>query len=179
MIKSYLGNHPTFGAEVFVAETAMIIGAVTAGMQSSFWYNCVVRGDIEKIEIGDRTNIQDGCVLHVSSANVGGRDRPLILGNDITVGHNATLHACVIENRCIIGMNACILDGVVVGEDSIVAAHSLLPPGKVYPNRSMIMGSPAKVVRTLTDEELELIAKNANAYVAYAKHYLAMQNEGQ
>lgn len=147
---------PLLGESVYISESADVIGEVIIGDHANIWFGCVLRGDINKIEIGAQTNIQDQSVLHVV------KDIPCIVGKQVTVGHKATLHACEIGDNCLIGMDATILDGAKIGAGSVVAAGSVVPPGKTYPPGVLIMGSPAKVVRDLTKEELE----------KYGKHYL-------
>lgn len=149
-------NAPLLGAGVYISESADVIGRVFLGDDTSVWFNCVVRGDINDIKIGARTNVQDLSVLHVVEK------LPLIIGNEVTVGHKVTLHACEIGDNCLIGMGAIVLDGVTIGEGSVVAAGSVCPPGKSYPAKSLIMGSPAKVVRELKPEEVN----------QYSNHYL-------
>ena len=145
---SFEGKEPTLGEGVFIAPGAVVLGVVTIGRDSSIFYNSVVRGDVNSIVIGSGTNIQDNCTLHVSDAC------SLEVGSGVTVGHNAIVHACKVGDNSMIAIGAIVLDGAVIGENSLVAAGSLVPPGKVYPPGSMIMGSPAKVVRELSAEDI-------------------------
>lgn len=154
-----LGNlSPQIEENVFLAPSADIIGDVSIGARASIWFGVVARADINKIIIGEDTNIQDGTIIHVVHA------LPTIIGRGVTVGHKATLHACTIEDHCLIGMDAVILDGALIREGSVVAAGSVVPPGKEYPANSLIMGSPAKVVRELSEEEKK---KYRNHYLNY------------
>ena len=151
---------------VFIARGAFVFGQVQIGTDSSVFYNSVVRGDVNSITIGADTNIQDNCTLHVSDTDC------LVVGNGVTVGHNAVVHACHVEDNVLIGIGAIVLDGAIIAKDSIVAAGSLVPPGKTYPPGSMIMGSPAKVTRKLTTEEKENIKKTAQGYITLKNKYL-------
>lgn len=166
LIKPYKGIHPKIHPTVFVVETAVIIGDVEIGEYSSIWFNAVVRGDVHYIRIGDRTNIQDLCMLHVTKET-----HPLILGSDITVGHSVTLHGCTIKDRCLIGMGATILDGAVVGEDCIIGAGALVTEGAVIPPGTLAVGMPAKPKRDLTEKELARIRQSAQNYIDYARTY--------
>ncbi len=173
MIISYSEKQPRIHESAFVAETAVIIGDVEIGHQASIWFGSILRGDVNYIRIGDRTNIQDGTVVHVSSET-----HPTVLENDITVGHRVTLHGCYVETGCLIGIGAILLDGVTVGRNSLVAAGSLLTPGSVIPPRSMVMGSPAKVTRELTDDEVASIGRNVASYVELSAKYKAVRRAG-
>jgi len=166
LIKPYKGIHPKIHPTVFVVETAVIIGDVEIGEYSSIWFNAVVRGDVHYIRIGDRTNIQDLCMLHVTKET-----HPLILGNDITVGHSVTLHGCTIKDRCLIGMGTTILDGAVVGEDCIIGAGALVTEGAVIPPGTLAIGMPAKPKRDLTEKEIARIRQSAQNYIDYARTY--------
>jgi carbonic anhydrase/acetyltransferase-like protein (isoleucine patch superfamily) len=173
MIRDYKGILPKIHPSVFVEETAQVIGDVEIGENSSVWFHAVIRGDVHYIRIGKRTNIQDGSLLHVTRVKW-----PLILGNEITIGHGVTLHGCVIKDRCLIGMKAVLLDGVQVGEESIVGAGALVTEGMVIPPRSLALGLPARVVRPLTDEEVAKIRQSAENYVLLAKDYLNSTRPG-
>lgn len=166
LIKPYKGIHPKIHPTVFIVESAVIIGDVEIGEYSSIWFNAVVRGDVHYIRIGDRTNIQDLCMLHVTKDT-----HPLILGNDITVGHSVTLHGCTIKDRCLIGMGTTILDGAVVGEDCIIGAGALVTEGAVIPPGTLAIGMPAKPKRDLTEKEIARIRQSAQNYIDYARTY--------
>lgn len=166
MIKSYKDKQPQIEATAFVAENATIIGDVTIGAEASVWFNATVRGDVNSVRIGARTNIQDGSVIHVSRNTYS-----TTLEDEVTVGHNATLHGCYIERGCLIGIGAIILDGVRIGAHSIVAAGSLVTPKTMIAPRSFVVGSPAKVKRQLTDEEVANLERYWRNYVQYTKEY--------
>lgn len=148
---------------VFVAWNAHVAGDVEIGADSSVWYSTTVRGDSAEICIGERTNIQDGAVVHVDT------DVPCLIGNDVTVGHGAILHGCTVEDGCTVGMGAIVLNGVRIGKDSMVGSGALVTQRKEFPPRSVIMGVPAKSVRTLNDDEVSDMRKNAAHYVELAK----------
>jgi carbonic anhydrase/acetyltransferase-like protein (isoleucine patch superfamily) len=168
MILPYNGHRPEIAASAYIADSADLIGDVAVGADSSVWFRCVLRGDVNYIRIGARSNVQDGSVLHVMKDT-----HPLVLGDDVTVGHNVTLHGCTIESRCLIGMGAIILNGARIGPDSIVAAGALVSQNTVVPPRSLFMGSPAEFRRHLTDRDLDVIRRYAGHYVAYKDSYLA------
>lgn len=172
MLKSFRGKAPQIHETVFIAEDATIIGDVNIGAGSSVWYNSVVRGDVNYIRIGERTNIQDGSIIHVTTAIF-----PTVLENEITVGHRATLHGCHVESNCLIGIGAIVLDGVRVGANSLVAAGSLVTPNMQIPPRSMVMGSPAEVKRELTNEEVENLQHFWRTYIELSKVYLTTEVE--
>ena len=168
MILPYNGRRPEIPATAYVADSADLIGDVTLGDDASVWFRAVLRGDVHSIRVGARSNVQDGAVLH------GMKDKyPVILGDEVTVGHNVTLHGCAIENLCLIGMGAIILNNVRVGEGSIIAAGSLLTEGTVVPPRSLFLGAPAKLHLQLTDDDLAVIRRYATNYVGYKDAYLA------
>ncbi len=166
MLIPYKGIMPKVHPTVFIEDSARVIGDVEIGEHSSVWFNAVVRGDVHYIRIGDRTNIQDNSTLHVTKDVY-----PLIIGSDITVGHNVTLHGCVVKDRCLIGMGAIVLDNAEIGADSIVGAGALVKEGMKVPPGSLVVGVPAKVVRQTTDEEKARIRHSALNYIAYAKDY--------
>lgn len=168
IIRSYRGIEPKIHETAFVAENAAVIGDVVIGEESSVWYSAVVRGDVNYVRIGDRTNIQDGAVIHVSRTDF---DGPTVIGDEVTIGHAAVIHGCRIERGALIGMNATVLDGAVIGESSLVAAGSLVPPGTVIPPRSLVMGSPAKVRRQLTDTEVADLNGFWKSYVEILPDY--------
>ena len=166
MIRSFGGVHPQIHESAFVEESAQVIGDVHIGEESSIWFNSVIRGDIYYIRLGNRTNIQDNSVIHVRDGS-----HATIIEDEVTVGHNVTLHGCYVERGSLIGIGSIILDDVRIGSHSIVAAGALVSPGTVVPPRSLVMGFPAKVKRTLTDEEvagLDVFWKN---YVRYTLMY--------
>lgn len=165
-ILPYKGVYPKLHKTVFTVESAIIIGDVEIGEHSGVWFNAVIRGDVNYIRIGHRTNIQDLCMLHVTKDT-----HPLILGNDITVGHSVTLHGCTIKDRCLIGMGATILDGAVVGEDCIIGAGALVTEGSVIPPGTLAIGCPAKPKRGITDAERTRIKQSAQNYIDYAHNY--------
>jgi gamma-carbonic anhydrase len=173
MIRGYLGKVPKIGEGVFIAETAQIIGDVEIGDHSSIWFNTVVRGDVFYIRIGKCSNIQDSCVLHVT------RDRfATVVGDYVTVAHGVILHGCTIESHCLIGMGAIVMDQVVVGEGSIVGAGALLTMGLQVPPKSLVLGSPAKVVRELSLTEVQGIDRYAQNYLMYKENYLKDRKPG-
>lgn len=155
------------GDKVFIADNAVVIGDVKLGDDSSVWYNVVLRGDVDRIEIGKCSNVQDGTVIHVSKDKY-----PTILKDYVTVGHNATLHGCTIESNVLIGIGAVVLDNTTIGENSIVAAGSLVPPNKTFESGSLIMGNPAKVVKKLSEDDIKGIRDYADRYVMYKNVYL-------
>jgi len=173
MIKSFNNILPLIAPDTFIAETAVIIGDVHIGSQSSIWYNVVIRGDVNSIRIGRRTNIQDLSTLHVTGRK--GEIRPgfhLVIGDDVTIGHNATLHGCTIENQAFIGMNATVMDGVIIGSGAMVAAGSLVTEGTLIPSGTLWMGSPARFKRTLTADDKTKSLEHALSYVNLAAIYL-------
>ena len=166
MIKAFQNQHPRIHETAYVAENALIIGDVEIGEHSSIWFGSIIRGDVNYIRIGARTNIQDASVIHVSS-----KTHPTILEDEITVGHRVTLHGCYIETGCLIGIGSIILDGARVGRNSLVAAGSLITPNTQIPPGSLVIGSPAKVKRPLTDEELADLPRFWQSYVALLSEY--------
>jgi carbonic anhydrase/acetyltransferase-like protein (isoleucine patch superfamily) len=167
MLRPYRGTMPTVHATAYIDESAQVIGDVVIGASSSLWMLVVVRGDVHRIRIGKRTNLQDGTIVHVM------RDtHPTHIGDDVTIGHGAIVHGCTIEDRCLIGMGAVLLNGATVGHDSIIAAGTLLVEGAQIPPRSLVMGSPGKVRRPLTDAEVASILDYANRYVGYRLDYM-------
>ena len=168
MLLSYNGKTPQIGARAFIAESADLIGDVAIGEDASVWFRAVLRGDVHFIRVGARSNVQDGSVLHGMK-----EQHPVILGDDVTVGHNVTLHGCTIENLCLIGMGSIILNGARIGEGSIIAAGSLVPEGTVVPPRSLFMGAPAQFRRHLSDDDLKIIRRYSQNYLSYKDSYLA------
>ena len=168
MILRYQNFFPALGSRVFIAHDADVIGQVTLGEDASVFFQCVLRGDINFIEIGARTNIQDHTVIHLAS------NMPTLIGADVSVGHRCILHACTVHDRVLVGMGSILMDGAVVGENSIVGAGSLLSRGKIFPPGSLILGNPARVLRPLTEEEKSGIAELARKYVGVKNEYLAL-----
>lgn len=154
------------GKTIFIAKSADIVGKVKLGNFISVWFQAVIRGDVDSITIGDRTNIQDGTVVHVAAGY------PTVIGEGVSIGHNAIIHGCEIGDNVLIGMGAIILNGAKIGDNSIVGAGSLVTQGKVFPPNSLIMGSPAKVARALKPEEIQAIRDNAEEYLDTMKGYL-------
>jgi len=175
MILPYRDYQPLVGKGGWVAPSATLIGDVVLGEDVSLWFGTIVRGDVHRIRIGARTNIQDLSVVHITQHEGGERvdqdGHPTIIGCDVTVGHRAILHGCTVEDLCLIGMGAIILDGAVIGRESIVGAGSVVPPGKQYPPRSLIMGTPAKVVREVSDAQLLEMQASWKRYVALKNEY--------
>jgi carbonic anhydrase/acetyltransferase-like protein (isoleucine patch superfamily) len=167
VIRTFKDRTPAVDPSAYIDESAQVIGDVVIGAESSVWMNVVIRGDVNRIRIGARSNIQDLTMVHVM------RDtHPTTIGDEVTVGHSAVIHGCTIEDRVLVGMAAVLLNGVRVGHDSIVAAGSLLPEGMEVPPRSLVMGRPARVKRTLSDEEVATIRWYAENYVAYRLDYM-------
>jgi gamma-carbonic anhydrase len=165
-IRAYKGKWPQIAASAYIDPAAVIIGDVIIGAYSSVWPLTVVRGDVHYIRIGNRTNIQDGCVLHVMKDQY-----PLVLGDQVTVGHAVTLHGCTIEVRVLIGMGCTILNGAVIGSNCIIAAGTLITERTVIPSGSLVIGSPGKVRRELTAADVESIGKYAERYAGYSEIY--------
>jgi gamma-carbonic anhydrase len=168
MLRPYRNIVPTIDPSAYVDESAQVIGDVVIGAESSVWLNAVVRGDVNYIRLGRQSNLQDGVIVHVNHEP----SYPTIVGDLVTVGHGAILHGCVIEDRCLIGMGAVLLNGSRIGSDSIVAAGTLVTERTVVPARSLVMGSPGRVTRMLTDGELALILEGAANYVRYRLDYM-------
>jgi len=162
----YLKKSPIISPKAFIASNAIIKGDVEIQDDSGIWYNCAMRGDVNYISIGKRTNIQDGSVIHVTR-----KTAPTIIGNDVTVGHMALLHGCVLKDCSFVGMKSCVMDGAVVEEYAMLAAGAVLTPNKVIPTGELWSGTPAKFFRKLSEEEMEFIQTSADNYVALAKEY--------
>ena len=167
MIAVHRGNKPCLGEAVFIAENAMVVGRVSLADEVSVWYGCVLRGDVGEIEVGARTNIQDLTVVHMQSESA---DRVRI-GNDVSIGHRCILHGCTIGDAALIGMGAIILDGAEIGEGAIVGAGAVVPPGKKIHPGAFALGAPARVLRAVTDDEREGMAKTVVGYVMLARTY--------
>ncbi len=168
-LEQFLRRKPTLGSGVYIARGAVVLGDVTLGENSSVWYNAVLRGDINKIVVGHHSNIQDNAVLHLAD------DLPCVVGNWVTVGHSAIVHACTVADECLIGMGATVLDGAEIGEQSIIGANALVTQYAKIPPGSLVMGSPGKVVRTMGAEERAMLRGWAEKYVANAAYCLANQ----
>lgn len=168
MLRPYRGTSPRVDPTAFVDASAQVIGDVEIGEESSVWMCAVMRGDVHSIRVGRRTNIQDGSIVHAMSGTY-----PTRVGDNVTIGHAAVIHGCIIEDQCLIGMGAILLNGVHVGSGSIVAAGTLLVEGQKVPPRSLVMGSPGKVKRLLTQSEIADIQRYADVYVGYRLDYMA------
>ncbi|WCK52410.1 gamma carbonic anhydrase family protein [Aneurinibacillus sp. Ricciae_BoGa-3] len=166
MLCKYNGHYPKVDDSVYIAPGAKLIGNVAIGSQSSIWFNCVLRGDNAPITIGDKTNIQDGTICHVDEGV------PLTVGDEVTVGHQVILHGCTIGKGALIGMGSIIMNQADIGEYALVAAGSLVPEGKKVPPYTLVMGSPAKVIRKLTEEDVERMKQGSQHYVANGKKFL-------
>lgn len=172
-IRPYLDHRPVIGERVYVDPAAAVIGEVRIGDDSSIWPFAALRGDVNHIDIGARTSVQDGSVLHVTHKRAELPDGwPLIVGDDVTVGHKVTLHGCTLGNRIIVGIGTIILDGVTVEDDVMIGAGTLVPPGKTLASGYLYLGSPAKPVRPLTEEEIAYLPYSAAHYVKVKDHYL-------
>jgi carbonic anhydrase/acetyltransferase-like protein (isoleucine patch superfamily) len=166
MLRPYRGQVPRVHPSAFIDDSAQVIGDVEIGEESSVWMCVVIRGDVNRIRIGRRSNVQDGTIVHVMKDT-----HPTVIGDNVTIGHGAVVHGCTIEDRCLVGMGAILLNGVTVGSGSIVAAGTLLPEGMQVPPRSLVMGRPGKVRRTLSDADLDEIQMYADRYVGYRLDY--------
>ncbi|MGV3002817.1 gamma carbonic anhydrase family protein [Vibrio sp.] len=172
-IRSYKGISPLIGENVYIDESSILIGEIQIGNDSSIWPLVAARGDVNHIHIGERTNIQDGSVLHVTHKSVDNPDGfPLIIGNDVTIGHKVMLHGCTIHDRVLVGMGAIILDGAIIDSDVMIGAGSLVPPGKRLESGYLYVGSPVKQARPLKDEEAAFLFKSADNYVINKNDYL-------
>lgn len=168
ILRPFGGTTPVVHASAFVAPGAVVLGDVEIGERSSIWFGCVLRGDVNRIRIGSRTNVQDLTTIHVTS-----KTHPTVIGDEVTIGHRVVLHGCSVMDRCLIGIGSVVLDGAVVGPESVIGAGALVPPGMVVPPRTLVMGAPAKVKRDLSVEELEALRRSAENYVEYAARYAA------
>jgi carbonic anhydrase/acetyltransferase-like protein (isoleucine patch superfamily) len=176
-MRAYQDHYPQLATGVYIDEQAVVIGAVTLEEEVSIWPCAVVRGDVNHIHIGARTNIQDGSVLHVSHHSPFGEGFPLLIGKDVTVGHNATLHACTIEDEVLIGMNATILDGALIPKHCIIGANALVPPRKKLLSGWLYMGIPAQAVRQLNEQDLAFFTYSSQHYVRLKNQYLLQQTQ--
>ncbi|MBC8311792.1 MAG: gamma carbonic anhydrase family protein [Candidatus Marinimicrobia bacterium] len=170
MIKKFRGKSPIIPESCYISESVDLIGDVTLGEDVSLWFGTVVRGDMHFITIGNRSNIQDNSVIHVTTDI-----SPTRIGDEVTVGHKAIIHGATIKDRCLIGMGSIIMDDAVVGEGSIVGAGAVVPPNMIIPPRSLVVGLPAKIVRQTTDEELEMIIERTQHYIDFSQEY---KNQG-
>lgn len=166
MLKSFRGIIPEVHETAFVEESAQIIGNVKIGAHSSVWFNAVIRGDVNAIRIGERTNIQDGCLLHVTLDKY-----PLIIGDNVTIGHGAIIHGCYIDSNCLIGMGSIILDGAKIGENCVVASGAIVAEGFIIPPYTLVMGIPARPKRAVTDKDLERVRAGCERYVLNKEIY--------
>lgn len=171
MIIEYRGAAPDTHAAAFVADSATVSGNVVLGEESSVWFGAVVRGDIGSIRIGRKSNIQDNATLHTD------HDCPVVIGDNVSVGHNAIVHGAIVGDGCLIGMHATVLNGARIGKGSLIAAGALVKEGEVIPERSLVVGVPGKVIRTIGDDVVEQNRKNAQIYVDDAKEYAAHLEE--
>jgi carbonic anhydrase/acetyltransferase-like protein (isoleucine patch superfamily) len=167
MLYQFINKQPQVGPSNFIAPSADIIGDVVLGEESSVWFNVTIRGDVNYIRIGRRSNVQDNSCIHVMNT-----DGPTIIGDEVTIGHNAMVHGCTIHDRVLVGIHATVLDKVVVHSDVIIAAGTLVPPGKTLESGWLYMGNPARQARRLTDDEIAGIRKYADNYVKYSRTYL-------
>ncbi|WP_416411429.1 gamma carbonic anhydrase family protein [Pantoea sp. App145] len=179
-LRPYKSSYPQTGDRVMIDKSSVVVGDVVLGDDVSIWPLVAIRGDVNQVMIGARTNIQDGCVLHVthkSASNPAGY--PLVIGEDVTVGHKAMLHGCTIGDRVLVGMGSILLDGVIVEEDVMIGAGSLVPPGKRLESGYLYLGSPVKQIRPLNETEIEGLRYSANNYVGWKNDYLAQESQTQ
>ena len=167
MIKKFQNKQPQLGEDVYVSENAMVIGDVTLGDEVNIWFGAVLRGDMHYIKIGNRTNIQDNSVVHVTT-----RVSPTNIGSGVTVGHGAIIHGCTIEDDCLIGMGAILMDDAIIGAGSLIGAGALIPPNMEIPKNSLVVGSPGKVIRQIKEVEREMILERPQEYIDLASIYL-------
>lgn len=167
MIRTFQGIGPKIPPSCFIEETGVVIGDVQMGEHCSVWFHAVVRGDVHYIRIGNRTNVQDLCMLHVTHDT-----HPLLIGSDVTIGHHVVLHGCTVHDRVLVGMGAIIMDRAVIGEDSVIGAGALVTEGTIVPPKSLVLGSPARVKRPVSEKEVAWIKESADNYVTYAMQYL-------
>ncbi|GAA0489793.1 MULTISPECIES: gamma carbonic anhydrase family protein [Tatumella] len=179
-LRQYQGYSPQTGADVMIDPSSVVTGNVIIGDDVSIWPLVVIRGDVNKIAIGKRSNIQDGSVLHVSHCSINNpQGHPLIIGDDVTVGHKAMLHGCTIGNRVLVGMGSILLDGAYIEEDVMIGAGSLVPPGKRLASGYLYLGSPVKQIRRLTDDEKQGLLYSTANYVKWKNNYLSEDNQNQ
>lgn len=166
LIRPHGGKAPRVHPTAFAVDTSVVVGDVEIGAESSLWFGTIVRGDVNSIRIGARTNVQDLGVVHVTS-----RQHATWIGDDVTVGHRVVLHGCTVRDRCLVGIGAIVLDGAVIGPDAMVGAGALVPPGMVVPPGTLALGAPAKVKRDLTPDEVAFLLTSAANYARYAGQY--------
>lgn len=167
ILRAFDGKKPRLGERVFIAENAALIGDVEVGNDCSIWFGTTVRGDVNLIRIGSRTNVQDNCTIHVTHERW-----PTVIAEEVTIGHGAIVHGCIVHRGALIGMGSRVLDGAVVGESALVGAGALVPEGMKVPPRTLVVGVPARVKRPLTDDELAKLEQSWKNYVAYKEKYL-------
>ncbi len=165
-VLSFKEFSPVLGEEVYIAPSAYVVGKVKIGSSSSIWFNAVVRGDMDEIVIGEESNIQDNTTVHIDEGV------PTYIGNKVTIGHNVVLHGCTVEDGALIGMGSVILNNAVIGKDSLVGAGSLITPGTIIPPRSLVIGSPGKVVRTFDEDQIPTVDEMYRRYIQLAQVYL-------
>ena len=168
MIKKFRNSQPKLGQNVYISENAAVIGDVTLGDEVNIWFSAVIRGDMHYIKIGNRSNVQDNAVVHVTTAV-----NPTNIGSGVTVGHSAIIHGCTIEDNCMIGMGAIVMDDAVIGAGSLVGAGALVPPNMKVPPKSLLVGMPGKVIREVRKEEYEMIIERPGEYIELAAVYLS------
>lgn len=173
-IRPFKDISPQIAKSAYIDESAVVIGDVKVGEDSSIWCTCVLRGDVNSITVGQRTNVQDGSILHVTHKNPLKHPEgyPLTIGNEVTVAHHVSLHGCTLEDQCFVGMGSIVMDGAVVQTQSMIGAGTLVPPGKVIETGWLYIGSPAKKFRELTEEEMNSFSKLADNYVNYSRDYM-------
>ncbi|SKA65139.1 gamma carbonic anhydrase family protein [Enterovibrio nigricans] len=177
VLRSYKGTYPNVGERVYIDPTSVLVGDITLGNDVGIWPLVAARGDVNHIQIGDRSNIQDGSVLHVTHKNKENPEGyPLIIGEDVTVGHKVMLHGCTIGNKVLVGMGAIVLDGAIIEDEVMVGAGSLVPPGKRLASGFLYVGSPVKQARPLKEEERAFLQKSSDNYVVTKNEYLAEAN---
>ncbi|WP_394146380.1 gamma carbonic anhydrase family protein [Vibrio atypicus] len=177
-LRSYKGIQPQIGQRVYIDSSSVLVGDIKIDDDSSIWPLVAARGDVNHIHIGKRTNVQDGSVLHVTHKNVENPEGyPLIIGNDVTIGHKVMLHGCTIQDRVLVGMGAIVLDGVVIEEEVMIGAGSLVPPGKRLESGYLYVGSPVKQARPLSEKERAFLQKSSDNYVRNKEDYLHQVNE--
>lgn len=173
MILSFRGKTPQIPDSCFIAPSVDIVGDVCLGEDTNVWFGAIIRGDMHYVSIGQRTNIQDGVTVHVTT-----NEAATEIGSDVTIGHNAIIHGCTIEDKCLIGMGATIMDKSVIGSGSIIGAGALVAPGTIIPPRSLCVGLPAKIIRSISDAEFKSILESSAHYVEFAREYMQMGTPG-